>query len=134
MRVASRHTSRLKTYDLRKLGYIRKMSKLHRIVASCFALLPKSKFCQYQQKYSEKQNFFSVFRSTLFHMKTRVSLKYFVNGCRLNYNISLNSFFPSAISEWNKLDFNIDTQQASILLKKASKLYKTLYKQHFRYS
>ena len=61
-------------------------------------------------------------------MKTRVSLKYFVNGCRLNYNIFLNSFFPSAISEWNKLDFNIDTQQVSILLKKASKLYKTLYK------
>ena len=38
------------------------------------------KICQYLRKSSEKHKL-KFFRSTLFHMKTRVSLKYFVNDC-----------------------------------------------------
>ena len=52
MRVASRAAERLKTQDLRKLGNIRKMSKIHRIIAHCPVPPPK---CQYQQKTPEKQ-------------------------------------------------------------------------------
>ena len=36
-----------KTYDLRKLGNIKKISKVHRIIAWCSDLLPKLKFCKY---------------------------------------------------------------------------------------
>ena len=35
------------TYDLRKLRNIKKISKLHGIIAWCLVLLPKLKFCQY---------------------------------------------------------------------------------------
>ena len=37
----------LRLKDLRKLGNIKKISKLHRIIAWCSVLLPKLKFCQY---------------------------------------------------------------------------------------
>ena len=36
-----------KTYDLRKIGNIRKISKLHWIIVYCLVLLLKWKFCQY---------------------------------------------------------------------------------------
>ena len=39
-------------------------------------------FCQYQQKYLEKQKL-KPSRSAPFRTKIRVSLKYFVNHCRL---------------------------------------------------
>ena len=44
IQVPSRVVERLKTYDLRKPGNIRKISKLHRIIAYCPVLLPKWKF------------------------------------------------------------------------------------------
>ena len=42
----------------------------------------KAILCQYQQKNIENQKL-NPFRSALLHMKTRVSLKYFVNDCCL---------------------------------------------------
>ena len=75
------HTQK-KTQDPKKLGNIRKMPKLRRIIAQFPVFLPNSKFCQYQQKPSLKQiSNFSL--SVLFHMKTKVCLKYFVRGCSI---------------------------------------------------
>ena len=45
IRAASRVAERLKSYDLRKLGNIRKVSKLHRMIAQCPGLPPTQKFC-----------------------------------------------------------------------------------------
>ena len=39
--------------------------------------------CQYQQKPPEKQEL-TFFRLELFHIKTKVCVKYSVNGCRSN--------------------------------------------------
>ena len=47
IRVASRVAEQLKTWDLRKLGNIRKLSKLHRMIAQYPVSPPKWKFCQY---------------------------------------------------------------------------------------
>ena len=71
-----------KTQDLTKLGNIRKVSKPHRMIAQCPVPLPKRNFCQYQQKALEKEKL-NFSDCALFHMKTRVSLKYFVSYCRL---------------------------------------------------
>ena len=65
-----------------KKGNIRKVSKLHRMVAQCLVLRPKLKFCQYQQKVFQKQKL-NLSLSALCHMKIRVTIKYFVNDCRL---------------------------------------------------
>ena len=77
IRVASPIAEQLKTYDPRKLGKIRKVSKLHRAgpvpspPAKIKTLLILAKTLDRQ-----KLNFSP---SALFHMKTRVSLNYFVN-------------------------------------------------------
>ena len=65
---------------LRTLGNIKKISKLHRIIAWCPVLLPKLKFCQYQQKVLEKQKL-NFSRRVLFHIKTTVCLKYLGQDC-----------------------------------------------------
>ena len=57
-----------KTQDLSKLENIKKMSKLHGIIAQCLVL----------SKFPEKQKL-NICRSALLHMKTGVCLKYFVN-------------------------------------------------------
>ena len=74
------YTSCRTTWDLRKLGKFWIMPNLHRSITQCPVFLPKRKFCQYQQKapWKYKLNFSC---STLFHMKTRVFLKYFVRAC-----------------------------------------------------
>ena len=75
-----RVAERLKTQDLRKLGNIRKESKLRRMKAQCHGTVTKDKVCQHQQKSPEIQhlNFSS---SSVFFMKSRASLKYFVTDC-----------------------------------------------------
>ena len=67
---------------LRKLGKIRKVSKPHGMIAQCPAPLPKWKFPQYYQKNLEK-NKLNFSHGALLHTKTRVSLRYLVNHCRL---------------------------------------------------
>ena len=52
--VASRVPERVKTYDPRKLGNIRKVSKPQKMIAQCPFPPPKSKFRQYYQKSREK--------------------------------------------------------------------------------
>ena len=49
------------------------------IIAYCPVFLPNRKTLEKQKLNSS--------RSTLFHMNTRVSLKYFVNDCKVNFNI-----------------------------------------------
>ena len=75
---------------LRKLGNIKKISKLHRIIAWCSVLLPKLKFCQYQQKILEKQKLNFSCR-VLFHRKTTVCLKYFGKDCLCKQYFASNS-------------------------------------------
>ena len=91
IRVVSRVAERLKAQDLKKLGKFRIMSKLHGSITQCPVFLPKIKFCQYQQKTSKQKLNFS--RSALFHMKTRVFLKYFVRGCRSKHNSTNDSHY-----------------------------------------
>ena len=50
-------------------------------MAWCSVLLPKLRFCQYQQKILEKQKL-NFSRRVLFHRKTTVCLKYFGQDCR----------------------------------------------------
>ena len=54
IRVVSQVTERLRTWDLRKLGNIRTLSKLHRMIAQHPVPPPKWKLCQYWQKILEK--------------------------------------------------------------------------------
>ena len=65
---------------LRKLGNIKKISKLYRTIAWRSVLLPKLKFCQYQQKILEKQKL-NFSHRVLFHRKTTVCLRYFGQDC-----------------------------------------------------
>ena len=67
--------------DLRKLGNIKKILKLRKIIGYCSVILPKYIFFQYWQKTPEKQKL-NFSRSALFHMKTRNCLKHFVHDCR----------------------------------------------------
>ena len=78
-RVSSQVAKRLKTYDPRKLGKTRKISKPH-------ILLPNAQSSSRNKKIiSTNKNLLKIrldfSRSALFHMKTRVYLKYFVNDC-----------------------------------------------------
>ena len=66
---------------LQKLRNIRKISRLHVIIAQCPVFLPKCKFCQYSQNVTEKQKL-NFFRSVIFHMKFKFCLKHFVRDCR----------------------------------------------------
>ena len=61
IRVASLVAKRLKTYDLRKLGKIRKLSYLHTVIASYPASLPNWKFHKYWKKPLEKEKPFKTF-------------------------------------------------------------------------
>ena len=64
--------------DFRKLGNIRKISKVHGIIAQC-SVLPRNEnfaFTSKNLKFPEKLNFS---HSALFHMKTRICLRYFVS-------------------------------------------------------
>ena len=56
------------------------MSNPHRSIAQRLLPLLKWRFCQSMQKSSEKQKF-NFCRSSPFHIKTRVALKYFANDC-----------------------------------------------------
>ena len=78
VRVASQVAERLG-----KLGNIKKVSKLRRMIAQCPVPPPKWKLCQCQQKTLEKQkpNFSP---RALFHTKTRVNPKYPVRHCKPN--------------------------------------------------
>ena len=71
-----------KTYDLRKLGKIRKISKLQRIIIQC-PVHPLN-----LQKTAEKKKLkFSCIG--LFHLKTKICLIYFAHDC------FWKQFFPS---------------------------------------
>ena len=80
------------------------MSKPHRRIAQCPAFLLKRKFCQYQQKTVEKQKL-NFSGSALFHIENRVSLTYFVNGCRITK--SNMSTFVSNNSELHNISYFI---------------------------
>ena len=69
------------------------------MIAQYPVFLPKWKFCQYQLKTIEKQKL-NFPRSALFHMETRVSLKYFVNGSRCIFrifNLNLSQLTPATV-------------------------------------
>ena len=88
---------RLKTLYLKKLGKIRKVSKPHRMIDQCSVFLSKCKYCQYQQKILEKLKLnFSL--SVLFHMKTLLIIKYFLNGCSLLHSVT---YFYQFVTFWD---------------------------------
>ena len=63
---------------IRKLGNIRKLSKSHSTQSSC----QNQHFLNTRKKLF-KSRILNFYHRALFHVKTRVSLKYFVNDCRL---------------------------------------------------
>ena len=69
-----------KTQYSRKLGKIRKISKLHRIITQCPVFPQNSKYFSHQQRTAEKQKL-TLCHIMLFHMKTKVCLIYFVHDC-----------------------------------------------------
>ena len=71
-------------------GNIRKILNFHRNIAYCPAFLPKWKFRQYYQNTAEKTKL-NFSRSALLHIKTRVCLKHFVNGCFYKLIFASNS-------------------------------------------
>ena len=76
-----------KTQDLRKLGKIRKILRFARIIkTSVQSFCQDEFFFQYQPNTPEKCKLI-YFHKVLFHKKTRVCVKYFVNDC------SCKSFF-----------------------------------------
>ena len=71
-----------------------KISKLTRMINQCSALVPKRKVFYYQPKTTEKEKL-NHCRMALFHMKTRVCLKYSLNDCSSLCNTSRpNVFVP----------------------------------------
>ena len=80
IRVSSRVGKLFKTQDLRKLGNIGKFFKVYRMIAQFPVSMRKLEFCSYQQKTLEKQSL-NFSGCVLFHMKIRVTLKYFVSYC-----------------------------------------------------
>ena len=89
IRVASRVAKQFKTQDPRKLGNIRKVSKLHTMIPQYAAA--KTTFGQAQQKSLEKQKL-NFSRIAPLQVKTRVSLKHFVTDCRFQISASTNNF------------------------------------------
>ena len=79
IRVASRVAERLQSCDLRKLGKIRKVPKLHKMIAQSPFILPATmKILLILAKNSGKIEIKFFLQYAISH-KTRVSLKYFVN-------------------------------------------------------
>ena len=77
------HTSynveQLKAKDLRKLGILRKISRLYGSTTQCPVFFPNCRFSQYSQKIAEKQKKLYSSCIVLFHVKYRVCLEYFVH-------------------------------------------------------
>ena len=65
-------------YSILKIMKYQENLKSSQNYSLVLSLLPTKKFCRYQQKSPQKQKL-NLFRITLFHMKTKVYLKYFVN-------------------------------------------------------
>ena len=91
--------------NLRKLGNIKKISHLHKIIAQCPVSLLKSKFCQYQQKTVQKLNFsrcaqtlkfvsYNLARIVAMLMTQRHTLvELTLNQSQQNYRLLLINFF-----------------------------------------
>ena len=78
MRVASRAAKPPKTLEVRKLGIIRKISKLHLMLGSAQCSSQNQNFGNTYKNYWKTETKLSL----LFDMKTRVFLIYFVHDCR----------------------------------------------------
>ena len=68
--------------NIKKLGNIRKVSKLPKMIAWCPTSLRQWNFWQYWQRALGKQ-ILNFSRCVLIAMKNRVSLRYFVSYCKL---------------------------------------------------
>ena len=82
IRVASRVAERLKTEDLRKFRNIRKVSKLHRMIAYCSVPRQNKNFVSTSRK--SRKIAIKLFPRCAISHKTRVSLKYPATDCRFN--------------------------------------------------
>ena len=102
---------RTKTYDLRKLGSIKKIWNLDRIITWCPVFLPKWTFCQYKWKTVQKLKS-NVSCSALFHTNTNISLIYFGQDClgkqyfasnspKAPSNLTCFSHKVTAFKNWN---------------------------------
>ena len=84
------------------------------------------KLCHFYKIFNEK---FPSYLSRLIPNFNRVHntrLSYNIPPIKVRHDYFQNSFFPSAITEWNKLDLN-NRSSASLNTFKASKLHATLF-------
>ena len=77
--ISSQVAKRLKTYDPRKLGKTRNISKPHLLLPNAQSSSQNRKIINANKNLLKIRLDFS--RSALFLMKTRVYLKHFVNDC-----------------------------------------------------
>ena len=99
---------RLKAQDLRKLGTTKKISKFIELQLSTQSSQKMNFFFQHQQGTAEKQKL-NFSRSALFHMKTGVCLKYFVQGCILKKFFASNSPQAPLSLIWMTILINVRT-------------------------
>ena len=82
IQVSSRVAERLKTQDFRKLGNVRKISKLGEHIVQCLASLQELRLCEQQLKNTQKQIPNFSFPAQ-FYWITPFCSKYFVRDCSL---------------------------------------------------
>ena len=74
------------------------------------------KLCHFYKIFNQKSSFNLIPNFNRVH-NTRPSHN--IPSMKVRYDYFINSFFPSAITERKRLDLNLETQQASILLKRS---------------
>ena len=83
------------------------------------------KLYHFYKIFNEKSPFYLLKLIPNFNRIHNTRLSYNIPPIKVRHDYFKNSFFPSAISEWNKLDLNIRNSASLNTLKKASKLHTT---------
>ena len=84
------------------------------------------KLCHFYKIFNEKSPSYLSKLIPNFNRVHNTRLSYNIPPIKVRYDYFQNSFFPSAITEWNKLDLN-NRSSASLNTFKASKLHATLF-------
>ena len=85
------------------------------------------KLCHFYKIFNEKSPSYLFNLIPNFNRVHNTRLSYNIPPIKVTHDYFKNSFFPSAIIEWNKLDLNIrNSVSLNTFKKKASKLHTTL--------
>ena len=84
------------------------------------------KFCNFYKIFNEKTPSYLFNLIPNFNSVHNTRLRHNIPPVKVRQDHFKNSFFPSAISEWNKLDFNVKLSKPQYFQKEASKLHTAL--------